>query len=148
VSLKEASLRTFKVSKLSIGFTYFIMAAFILVVLFMSPIIYTSEDDSGGKVFFFFWSIVVFLIVFMYLRMPISVELSENSEIMIFNSLFSKKEIQTEKIIKVATTPINSAFITFKHETGKFTLLNRIDSLHELLNEIKNVNPKLETRGC
>ena len=141
-------MNKFKVSKSSLGFNYFGMAVFILVVLIMSPIIYTSEDDPGGKVFFLFWSIIVFFIVFMNLRMPISIELIENSKCMIFNSIMSKKKIKMENVLKVETTPISNAFITFKHKNGKFTLINRIDRLHVLINEIKKVNSNLETRGC
>lgn len=114
----------------------------------MSPVIYTGEEDPGGKVFFFFWSIVVAIIVFMNLKMPQSIELNTDSQKMTFNSILSKKEIEIREIQNIKTTPINSAFITFRHKSGRLTLLNRIDGLHELINEIKKINPDLETRGC
>jgi hypothetical protein len=140
-------MKQFKVSKSSLLFTYFTLAAFILVVLFMSPVVYTG-DDTGGKIFFFFWSIVVLVMVVWTLKMPLSIELNSDLQRIIFNSIFSKKEIETLKIRRVDTTPINSAFITFRHESGKVVLLNRIDGLHELISEIKRVNDNIATRGC
>ena len=140
-------MKQFKVSKSSLLFTYFIMAIFILVVLIMSPFIYTS-DDTGGKIFFFFWSIAVLVMVVLNLKMPQSIEFNSDLHKVIFNSIFSKKEIETLKIRKIETTPINSAFITFRHDSGKLILINRIDGLHDLINEIKKVNPNIETKGC
>ena len=113
----------------------------------MSPTIFTS-DDTGGKIFFTFWSIGVLIMVVLNLKMPKSIEFNSELQKVIFNSIFSKKEIETLKIRKIETTPINSAFITFRHDSGKLILVNRIDGLHELINEIKKVNPNLETRGC
>ena len=113
----------------------------------MSPFIYTS-DDTGGKIFFFFWSIAVLVMVVLNLKMPQSIEFNSDLHKVIFNSIFSKKEIETLKIRKIETTPINSAFITFRHDSGKLILINRIDGLHDLINEIKKVNPNIETKGC
>ena len=136
-----------KVSKSSLLFTYFILATFILVILIMSPVVYTG-DDTGGKIFFFFWSIGVIVMVVWTLKMPQSIEFNSDLQKVIFNSIFSKKEIETLKIRKIHTTPINSAYITFRHESGKVVLLNRIDGLHELISELKRVNANIETRGC
>ena len=113
----------------------------------MSPMIYTS-DDTGGKIFFSFWSIGVLVMVVLNLKMPQSIEFNSDLQKVIFNTIFSKKELETIKIRKIETSPINSVFITFRHESGKLTLINRIDGLHELINEIKKINPHIETRGC
>ena len=141
-------MKEFKVSKYSLAFTYFIMAIFILAVLIMSPIIYASREDTGGKVFFFFWSIFVLFGAYRYLRMPYLISLKSETEQIIFKSLVTKKEVDIKEIRMIKTTPINSAFITFKLKSGRMTLLNSIDGLHELINEIKRVNPELETKGC
>jgi hypothetical protein len=141
-------LKQFKVSKSSLYFTYSVMTIFILVILIMSPIIYRSEDDPEGKVFFFFWTVFVIIGVYMNIRMPHSMTLNSDSGKIIFNSLISKKKVNIREIQKIKTSPINSAYITFRHKSGRLTLLNRIDGLHELINEIKKVNPNLETKGC
>lgn len=80
--------------------------------------------------------------------MPNSIEISADSKSVLFKSIFSKRQIEIKKILKVETTPFNSSFITFKHEAGKFTLINSIDGLHELIHKIKEVNPNLKTKGC
>lgn len=141
-------MKEFKVSKLTLAFNYLVMAAFILVVLIMSPIIFAGEHDSAGKVFFFVWSIFMAFLVYKNLRMPHSIMLSSDSLKLVFKSILSKKEIESMKIGEIEVTAISNAFITFKYDAGKLTLLNGIDGLHELITEIKKLNPNLKTKGC
>jgi len=121
---------------------------FILVVLIMLPVILISDEGLDGKIFFIIWSIVVICMLFSYLKMPKKIEYDQISQKIAFQSFFNKKEIEASSVLKVKTTFLNNAFITFYHKSGKFILVNSIDGLHELINEIKIANPNLETRGC
>ena len=141
-------MKKYKVSALSLAFHYLIMTAFIIVVLFLVPIVLTGEEDLDGKIFFSFWSIGVLIIVIFFLRMPKSIEYNPDLKKLIFKSIFSKKEIDAQSVQKIKTTPINSAFITFLHESGRFILINRIDGVHEHINELKENNPNIEIKGC
>jgi len=129
--MKEDVLKEFKVSKYSLAFTHFILAIFILVVLIMSPIIYASGEDTGGKVFFFFWSIFVLFGAYRYLRMPYLMSLKSETQQIIFKSLVTKKEVDIKEVQMIKTTPINSAFITFKLKGSSKNQLNLLSALYQ-----------------
>ena len=133
------------------------MVLFILVVLGISPIIYTSgsgqvdkygyKDGIAGKAFIFFWSIFVFIGVFIFIRMPHSMIYNKDTMEITFCSLISKKKVDIRQIFEIETSAIQSVFITFKYESGRLTMLNKINGLYELISQIKKANPILKTIG-
>ena len=123
------------------------MAVFILVVIIMLPKILMSNEGLDGKIFFIVWSIVVIWVVTFILRMPKSIEYDPVSKKMVFISIFNRKEIKASSVLMVKSTLFTNGYIKIFHDSGKIIMINNIDGFHELINEIKTVNPNIDTKG-
>lgn len=79
-----------------------------------------------------------------YLRLPYVI-MAKETNILVFKSIFSEREIRISDIVSIKTSFGNGYF---RHTNGKVTMINRIDNLHELISEIKKTNKSLVTKGC
>jgi hypothetical protein len=123
-----------------------IFIAFIFMLIPIYSIIMNikiAHSFSNSIGFNLFWLII--LVGIFYFVASISYRITLNEDKLIFKTIFRKKEIKIEDITQIKLTLQN--IIIIKYNGGKIRALNRINNLHELIYNIKNINSKIINIG-
>ena len=79
--------------------------------------------------------------------MPHKIIYSNEKKQLIFYSWKTKKAVDILNIFEIEASFFSKMCITFKYESGRVTMLNRIKDLHKLINQIKKVNPNIKLKN-
>jgi len=80
-------------------------------------------------------------------RLPRTIELFEDGRL-VFSGPFYLREVPVKNIKFIKVRRIHSMFITVAYKWGSVTILNQFTDFHELITELKRLNPEIETVGC
>ena len=81
------------------------------------------------------------------LRMPHRIVLTADGQIE-FVAPARRVVVTARDIVSIRPERNQFGYLVVRWGSGKLTLLNQFDGFHELLTQIKNLNPAVEFRGC
>ncbi len=141
----------FRVTTTSIIYRYMflllltIVGIFIFIMLIPATVAGKDYLTSGLLIF---WALALAKYWTFILSMPYQIYLTDDDALRL-RSIFQRKELPCEEIVLIKVSPLQQAYlkiITSRKKT--FLLFNHINGLHEMINQIKKINPDLETIGC
>lgn len=134
--------KRYKVDRTSLLFIYFLMVPFIIQIGYYVYLLVTKPESYAAYKTLF--ALVVLYIVIKYLKMPHAVTVKEGGTLL-FETLFSKKEIPIKNLIAVKTN-ITRLTIFFKYKNGGITMVNRIENLRELIATVRKKNKSVNIK--
>ncbi len=136
--------RLFKIMVFGMLFLFVVITIFLLI----GGIFFFEEGEGLGLFIGLFLLAIVAWNYYWVLSIPHRITFSEAGEIT-FISLFRSREVPVSEIESIVPDPLQFfGFLVVKTQGRKIRIMNQFDGFHDLILNIKSLNPSVEFRGC
>lgn len=125
---------------------FFMVSMVVGACLFLIYLTFFGTQQSPPTLFTLFPIVIFLYVLFHYLKIPYRIILRQDNTLLTI-SLVAKRQVPVSSIKSIKPESYMGGFYMIKAQK-KIRILTNFDNFHDLIFQLKTLNPDIDLRGC